>query len=97
MGRTPLPEDEIRAAVSELPGWSFADDRLSKTFEFGSFREAVSFFVRVAFEAEQLNHHPEVENVYGRVRLTLRTHDAGNKVTQADVELARAIEKFSWV
>jgi len=97
MGRTPLTNDTIQTALAGLKGWSYGDDALSKTFEFGSFREAVSFFVRVSFEAEQLNHHPEVENVYNRVKLTLRTHDAGGKVTEADVALARAIESFSWL
>lgn len=97
MGRTPLTNDAIQAALASLKGWSHNDDALSKTFEFGSFREAVSFFVRVSFEAEQLNHHPEVENVYNRVKLTLRTHDADGKVTEADVALARAIESFSWL
>jgi len=80
-----------------LPGWSFEDDSLVKAFQFGSFREAVSFIVRLAFEAEQRDHHPEITNVYNRVEIRLRTHDAGNKVTKSDLTLARAIEDLSWV
>ena len=38
------------------------------------------------------NHHPEIFNVYGKVEITLRTHDAGNRVTALDLSLARAIE-----
>ncbi len=68
-----------------------------KTFVFGSFREALSFMVRVGFEAEALNHHPEWSNVYNRVVIRLTTHDAGNKVTTSDLELARRIEGISWV
>lgn len=97
MARNPLSETEIKSALADLKGWEYASESLRKVYEFGSFREAVSFLVRVAFEAEQRNHHPEIENVYNRVTLTLRTHDAGDKVTQADVELASAIESFSWV
>ena len=68
-----------------------------KTFVFGSFREALSFMVRVGFEAEALNHHPEWGHVYNRVVIRLTTHDAGNKVTTSDLELARRIEGISWV
>jgi 4a-hydroxytetrahydrobiopterin dehydratase len=91
-----LRPDQIDAALAELPGWTFENDALTKSFEFGSFREAMSFLIRVAFEAEQLNHHPEIENVYNRVRLTLRTHEAGNRVTRLDVSLAQTIQHFAW-
>lgn len=97
MARTPLSKTEIEGALADLEGWTFVDDSLTKTFKFGSFREAMSFLVRVSYEAEQLDHHPEIENVYNRVKLTLRTHDADNKVTRSDVDLARAVESFSWV
>ena len=63
----------------------------------GSFREAMSFMVRAAFEAEALNHHPEWTNVYDRVVVRLNTHDAGGKVTAKDVELAKRIQEISWV
>jgi 4a-hydroxytetrahydrobiopterin dehydratase len=45
----------------------------------------------MSFEAEELAHHPELLQVYGRVELRLRTHDAGNRVTALDVALATAI------
>lgn len=93
----PLSREAIEAALTDLPGWTYAEDRLQKTYTFGSFREAVSFIVRIAFEAEQLNHHPELYNVYNRVTLVLTTHAAGNRVTARDLELARAIERIAWV
>jgi len=94
--RTPLTDAEVEDALASLPGWSFEQDRLRKTYTFKNFREAVSFIVRMAFYAEELDHHPELHNVYNRVTVSLSTHDAGNKVTGMDVSLARAIEDFSW-
>ncbi len=94
--RAPLSTDAIAAALSDLPGWDYADERLIKRFEFSSFREAVSFIVRLSFEAESLNHHPEIGNVYNKVDVAITTHDAGNRVTEKDLALARAIERFSW-
>ena len=92
-----LSTDEISQACRNLAGWSFERDALTKTFKFGSFREALSFMVRVGFEAEELNHHPEWTNVYNKVVVRLNTHDAGDKVTAKDVELATRMEKVSWV
>lgn len=88
---------EIQRALAALPGWTFEGDALMKRFTFGSFREAMSFMVRVSFEAEAMDHHPDWTNVYNRVAIRLTTHDAGGKVTAKDVELATHIQKVSWV
>ena len=93
----PLGKVEIDTALAGLPGWICENDALVKTFQFGSFREAMSFMMRVAFEAEQRNHHPEWTNVYNRVAVRLSTHDAGGKVTAKDVDLAKKIQAISWV
>ena len=97
MARTPLTSPEVEDALAGLPGWRHEDEALKKTFRLGDFREAVSFIVRLAFEAEALDHHPNLHNVYNTVDIALTTHDAGNRVTAMDVKLARAIEAFSWV
>ena len=93
--RSPLDSDALESALSDLPGWSLAGDSLEKTFRFDSFPAALAFIVRVGFEAEALDHHPEIGNVYDRVTLGLSTHDAGDRVTEMDVELARRIEAIS--
>jgi 4a-hydroxytetrahydrobiopterin dehydratase len=90
----PLSPAEIQAALATLPGWAFERDALAKNFQFKTFREAMGFMVRAAFEAEATNHHPEWTNVYNRVAVRLNTHDAGGKVTAKDVELAGRMEKI---
>ena len=92
---TPLTAAKIRKALEALPGWTCKRDALAKTYVFENFRDALSFMVRVGFEAEALNHHPEWTNVYNRVAVRLNTHDAGAKVTAKDVELAGRMEKVS--
>ncbi|HYE57082.1 MAG TPA: 4a-hydroxytetrahydrobiopterin dehydratase [Rhodothermales bacterium] len=89
---SPLSTDDLHRLAAELDGWDVAPEGLTRTFRLGSFRAAMAFLVRVAFEAEDLNHHPEIENVYDRVSVRLRTHDAGDRVTARDVELARRID-----
>ena len=95
--REPLSSDQINEALRSLEGWRFEDNSLRKTFTLKDFRAAMGFLVRLSYSAEALNHHPEIHNVYNRVELSLSTHDAGNRVTKMDLELARAIETFSWV
>ena len=94
MSRQPLSDAEIAQALQTLDGWTFEDDRLVKQRTFGDFREAMAFIVRVAFEAEALDHHPDLRNVYNRVTLGLNTHDAGGKVTAFDVALAKRIDRL---
>lgn len=94
---TALNAQDIRDALASLPGWEHRDGALRKTYRFSSFREAMSFLVRVAFEAEAANHHPEIRNVYSTVDLALNTHDAGGAVTHRDVDVALAIERFNWL
>ena len=87
-----LTDEQIQAALPDLPGWAYIDSKLTKTYKLGNFREALALIVRIGLEAEAANHHPELFNVYSFVTVSLWTHDAGNKVTQKDVDLAKAIE-----
>ena len=72
--------------------WNETPARLEREFQFDDFRAAMAFLNRVADVAEELGHHPKIFNVYGMVRLTLTTHDAGNTVTEKDHRLAAAID-----
>lgn len=90
----PLSASDIHEALNSLPGWELSDDTISKEFEFNDFSEALGFIVRVGLEAEKQVHHPQLFNVYNTVKISLNTHDASDKVTQKDVDLAKAIESI---
>lgn len=97
LSRQALSPKAVQDDLPSIEGWDYAGNSISRTFEFKSFREAMSFIVRIAFEAEDMNHHPELSNVYNKVGVTLRTHDADNSVTSLDIELARRINHLSWI
>ncbi|PEN05653.1 4a-hydroxytetrahydrobiopterin dehydratase [Longimonas halophila] len=90
--RTPLSRADIDAALDDMEGWVFEDDTITKAYTCADFQEAVAFIVRIGFHAEELAHHPELFNVYNSVDITLTTHDAGDTVTELDLELARRID-----
>ncbi|NDR55581.1 4a-hydroxytetrahydrobiopterin dehydratase [Aliiruegeria sabulilitoris] len=75
-------------------GWSLDEhrDALVKTFLFADFITAFGWMTRVAIHAEKMNHHPEWENVYRRVRVTLTTHDADG-LSALDIALARKMDE----
>ncbi|HEU5017995.1 MAG TPA: 4a-hydroxytetrahydrobiopterin dehydratase [Pseudolabrys sp.] len=93
---TKLTDEQCRAALTTLSGWSETAGRnaITKTFTFKDFNEAFGFMTRVALIAEKMDHHPEWSNVYKTVEVTLSTHDAGG-VTELDINLAEAMEKVA--
>ncbi|MFQ6017755.1 MAG: 4a-hydroxytetrahydrobiopterin dehydratase [Kiloniellaceae bacterium] len=85
-----------RRALAELAGWTEAKgrDAIQKSFRFKSFNAAWGFMSRVALAAEKMDHHPEWFNVYGRVEITLATHDCGG-LSERDIELAKRIDAYA--
>ncbi|MBC7447642.1 MAG: 4a-hydroxytetrahydrobiopterin dehydratase [Hymenobacteraceae bacterium] len=75
--------------------WTRTSDRLTRAFHFADFRTAWRFLTAVAAEADRSDHHPGIWNEYGYVRLELSSHDAGNRVTERDERLARAIDAIA--
>jgi len=73
--------------------WKEENNSLNRTFKFTDFKEAFGFMTEIAFYAEKANHHPNWSNVYNTVEISLKTHDAGNIVTDKDRNLAADIDK----
>lgn len=87
---------EAERATLGAAGWAPVEgrDAVAKVYRFRSFNEAFGWMVRVALWAEKWNHHPEWANVYGRVEVTLTTHDAGG-LTELDLKLARKMDDLA--
>ena len=80
-----------------MDGWTKIDDgreAYTKLFKFTDFKQAFSFMTSIAMKAEQINHHPEWENVYNKVKITLTTHDKGG-ISELDYEMALFVESCS--
>jgi 4a-hydroxytetrahydrobiopterin dehydratase len=74
--------------------WIEKNDKLKRKFEFKDFNEALTFINRLATICESMNHHPEINWVYNKIELTLSTHDAGDKITELDYQLANKIDEI---
>ncbi|HEY9458680.1 MAG TPA: 4a-hydroxytetrahydrobiopterin dehydratase [Gaiella sp.] len=70
-----------------MEGWHETDGALERSFELGSFVDAIAFVNRIADLAESENHHPDIAISYRTVTLRWTTHSA-DAVTERDRELA---------
>ncbi|MAG91697.1 4a-hydroxytetrahydrobiopterin dehydratase [Candidatus Woesearchaeota archaeon] len=84
---------EIQEKLSGLKDWEMMDEKISKTFEFPGFKEALAFVNKIAEEAEKQNHHPDILIKYNKVIVNLTTHSEGG-LTAKDFELAGVIEQL---
>jgi len=74
--------------------WKNEDNKLKGEFLFKDFVDAFAFMTKIALISEKQNHHPLLKNIYNKVWVELSTHDAGNIVTEKDIQLAKAIDKI---
>ena len=88
-----LSADQRQTLPATLPNWTIHEQSISRELVFNDFNEAFAFMSRVALLAEGRNHHPNWNNVYNRVSITLSTHDLGG-LSDLDVELAAAIDQL---
>jgi len=91
-----LTAAERDEALAALPEWRPVEgrDAITRTFTFADFNQAFGFMTRAALAAERMDHHPEWQNVYKTVVVTLSTHEAGG-LTARDVALARTMDRLA--
>ena len=89
-----LSDAEIDERLSGLSGWERSGDAIVKQFENGDFKGSVDFVNRLTPEAEEMNHHPDLEISWSTVKVTISTHSEGG-LTNNDFELARRIDSLA--
>jgi 4a-hydroxytetrahydrobiopterin dehydratase len=92
--REKLSDAAVREALAGLPGWTLEGGKLHREYRFPDFVTAFGFMTQVALIAEAMNHHPDWQNVYGRLVVDLVTHDA-HGITERDLTLARRMEELA--
>lgn len=90
-----LTPEQIESSLSKLPlNWAVVGGvALQTTLVFDSFMDGLNFVQNVAKEAEELQHHPDIELSYGKVVVSITTHDK-NGLTHKDFELAKKISSI---
>jgi len=86
-----LSDAEIDERLSGMNGWERSGEAIVKQFDNGDFKGSVGFVNRLTPEAEEMNHHPDLEISWNTVTVTITTHSQGG-LTENDFELARRID-----
>ena len=86
-----LSDTDIDERLAGLEGWERSGDAIVKQFDKGDFKGSVEFVTRLTPDAEEMNHHPDLEISWKTVTVTISTHSEGG-LTEADFELARRID-----
>jgi 4a-hydroxytetrahydrobiopterin dehydratase len=89
-----LAEPEIQEQAKLLNGWNIEAGKLVLIRKFNDFIQAVEFVNKLVEPSEAIEHHPDIEISYNKVKINLTTHDAGG-LTQKDFDLARTISQIS--
>lgn len=88
-----LNEDEVTSRLRRL-SWEREGDAITREWRFEDFAEAISFVNRVAEQAEEANHHPDIYvHGWNKVKLSLTNHSAGG-LTEQDFEMAGRFDKL---
>jgi 4a-hydroxytetrahydrobiopterin dehydratase len=85
-----LSDEQVDAALPELPGWERSEGALRRAVKFPSFLEGIEAVRRVAERAEAADHHPDIDIRWRTVKFALVTHSAGG-ITENDLAMAREI------
>lgn len=73
--------------------WQTVDNnKLYQKFTFKDFKQAMKFINVVAEIANELDHHPKIQNTYNTVELWLSTHSADDTVTDKDETFAKRVD-----
>jgi 4a-hydroxytetrahydrobiopterin dehydratase len=89
-----LDDEEIERQLRDLPGWRRDSLSLRGAYTAPDFPTAVRFVDELADEAEQMNHHPDIDIRWSTVVLRCSTHSEGG-VTQLDIELAHRAQQWA--
>lgn len=86
-----IPLEEIQQRLqTQISDWSLREGKLYRSIQFPDFATAFGFMTQIALIAEKMDHHPEWLNVYGRVDISLSTHEVGG-ISERDFALAARI------
>lgn len=77
-GTSPLTEQQIRALMTDVPGWEVIDGKIVRDVKVKNFKTAVNLVNQIAAVAEEENHHPDIQiHGWNHVLIELSTHNIG--------------------
>ncbi|MFD1536641.1 4a-hydroxytetrahydrobiopterin dehydratase [Nonomuraea guangzhouensis] len=82
---------DVDSKLNDLPEWRREGDEIRRTITAPDFPTAIRIVDEIAVQAEEMNHHPDIDIRWRRLHLSLTTHDKG-ALTENDFTLAGLID-----
>ena len=82
-----INQTQLNNFIDKNPSWIVDNKTIKKEFKFENFIDAFGFMSKVALLSENMNHHPNWQNTYNKVKIELTTHDKGG-ITTKDTKLS---------
>jgi 4a-hydroxytetrahydrobiopterin dehydratase len=89
-----LTDEEVRAALGSLPGWSLQNGKLHCEYAFADFVDADAFLTRASKSIPTFDLHAKSFQSWHRVVIDLTTGAVGG-ITLQDIEVAAALEALA--
>jgi len=89
-----LSESEIASLAEKLPNWQVIDGQLVLEVSAPNFLTAIEWVSQIGRAAEDLNHHPDIDIRWKNLKISVVTHDLGNKLSNLDLELAQKVNQI---
>ena len=88
-----IEKKQLDYFIKKNPSWIIDNKTIKKEFTFNNFLDAFGFITKVALLSEKVDHHPNWQNTYNKVKIELTTHDKGG-ITINDTNLAESIDRL---
>ena len=89
-----IPAGQLPARVAALPGWATDGTGIWKDYAIG-YDEAIVMVAGIGAAAVELEHRPDIDIRWDRLRVAMTTHTAGDVVTELDFLLAARVDEIA--
>ena len=88
-----LNKNEIKNQLGVLKGWDFKKKFIIKKINFNSYMESINFINKLAFKAEENNHHPDMFVGWCKIQVSFTSHDKGGVTTDC-IRMAKFVDSL---
>lgn len=78
--------------LEQIDGWEIEQGRVTKSFTFKDFAEALAFVNRIGAISQEQDHHPDIYITSGKVSIEIWTHKIDG-LTESDFILAAKFDE----
>jgi 4a-hydroxytetrahydrobiopterin dehydratase len=89
-----IPAAQLRERLAGLDGWHGDTSGISKDYDVG-YDTAIRIVAGIGAAAMELEHRPDIDIRWDRLRVFMTTHTAGDVVTELDFLLIARIDAIA--